>query len=437
MSAESINTDLLQRLVDTPIQSVAQEGPKILPDLLNHKKVASKVIETIADASRIEESPCIAIFGPWGTGKTGILNLVHKELGEEKYVWNCIDAWHNQRGDLVILEILRALCEKAGPDFKSAFLRLLWGVSGHAVDALIGMYLPGAPKAADVANAIKDAFPEGLPSSREQLIKDEFEKLTDRLTDNGSKRLVIAIDNLDRCRPEAALQVLETLYLITHVPNCAFILAADQQVLVSFLNREYRGTDFSGTKYLEKIFPYYYRVPDPWVAWEYKEGKKEEDEVLILLEFLIPLNNPWRTDEKTFAMVWHYFSQPRALRNPRRIKGILRRVLDYPFEEKDLREFGRSEMSQNLLFLVILSDLWPQVYEFFMTTDPDSWRTWLDYMAGPKVSRPQNGVLTDDPELQDFIYLVKKYNNGSFDRTVIGDQGWLWHYWEDVAELGL
>jgi hypothetical protein len=404
---------------------------------LNHKKVARKVVETIADASKVEESPCIAIFGPWGTGKTGILNLIHRELGEQKYVWNCTDAWHNQRADLVILEILRALCEKAGLDFKTAFFRLLRGISSHATDELIGMYLPGAPKAGDVAEAIKNAFPDGLPSSQEQIIKSEFEKVVDRLTENGKKRLVISIDNLDRCRPEAAIQVLETLFLITHVPNCAFIVAADQQVLVSFLNREYRGTDFSGTKYLEKIFPYYFRVPDPWVAWAYNEVNGAEDEVLALLEFLIPKDNPWRTDAGTFKMLWHYFSQPRALRNPRRMKRILRRVLDYKFEEDVLEKYGRAQLSQNLLFLVILSDLWPQVCEFFMTNDRATWRTWLDYMAAPKGKPPSKGVLLDDTELQDFLRLVRRYNDGSFDNTVIGYQERLWNYWEDVAELGL
>jgi hypothetical protein len=437
MSAKSIDTDLLQRLVDKPIQTDGPDKPKSLPDLLNHKKVARKVVETIADASKIEESPCIAIFGPWGTGKTGILNLVRKELGDEKYVWNCTDAWHNQRADLVILEILRELCEEAGPDFKTAFLRLLFGISGHAADAMIGMYLPGAPKAADVAKAIKEAFPEGLPSSREQLIKSEFEKVVEKLSGNGKKRLVIAIDNLDRCRPEAALEVLETLFLITHVPNCAFIVAADQQVLVSFLNREYKDTDFSGTKYLEKIFPYYFRVPDPWVAWAYKETKDNEDEVMVLLEFLIPKENPWRRDPKTFKMLWHYFSQPRALRNPRRIKRILRRVLDYKFEKDDLEEYGQVQLSQNLLFLVVLSDLWPQVYDFFMTSGPKSWRSWLDFMASRKGSPPSNGVLLNDYELQDFLFLVRKFNDGTFDDTIIGDQERLWNYWEDVAELGL
>jgi hypothetical protein len=288
-----------------------------------------------------------------------------------------------------------------------------------------------------VATAIQKAFSEAMPRSREQLIKTEFAKLVNRLTDSGKKRLVIAIDNLDRCRPEAALQVLETLFLITHVPNCAFIVAADQQVLVSFLNREYKGTDFSGTKYLEKIFPYYFRVPDPWVAWAHKNAEADEDEVLVLLEFLIPKDNPWRKDVKTFKMLWHYFSQPRALRNPRRIKRILRRVLDYDFEKKDLEEFGRAQLSENLLFLVILSDLWPQVFEFYMTTGPKSWRAWLDYMANRKGTPPLNGVLLDDSELQDFIFLVRKSNGGTFDDTIIGNQESLWLYMEDVAELGL
>ncbi len=312
---------------------------------------------------------------------------------------------HNQRDDLVILEILRVLFEGIEHDLSDCVLRLLWGVTGNMATALVEGYLPGV-KMKDIAEAIKKAYPNGFPPSREQLIKAEFAKLVDRVTEKGNKRLVIAIDNLDRCRPEAALRVLETLYLITHVPNCAFIVAADQQVLVSFLNREYKGTDFSGTKYREKVFPYYYRVPDPWVAWDHQYAKAEKDEVLALLEYLIDEKNPWRKDAETFEMVWFYFAHPRALRNPRRIKRILRRVTAYEFDRKDLENYSRATLSQNLLFLVILSDLWPQVLEFYMTCGQKAWREWLDYMAKPADEQPITGILLDDAELQDFLHLV-------------------------------
>ena len=46
-------------------------------------------------------------------------------------------------------------------------------------------------------------------------------------------------------------------------------------------------------------------------------------------------------------------------------------------------------------------------------------------------------VLINDRELQVFLYEVKKYNNRTFDNTVIGNQRELAYYLEDVAELGL
>jgi hypothetical protein len=428
-----LKTEILERLLDRSIQAKADA----LPDLLNHEKVAINVISTIEQTPKTEESPCIAIFGPWGTGKTGILNLIGRRLNPEKFVWYQIDAWHNQRGDLVILEILRMLFHSAGPDFKDVFLRLIWAFSGQTIPSLVTTFIPDPINPQHLAEAIHKAYPHGVPSSRESLIKAEFAKLTDRLTFNGAKRLVLAIDNLDRCRPEAAIHVLETLHLITHVPHCAFIIAADQQVLVSFLNREYRETDFSGTKYLEKVFPYYFRVPDPWVAWSHNETVNEGDEVIALLEFLIDKESAWRRDPDTFKLLWHFFSQPRALRNPRRIKRILRRVLYYTFDEKNLKKLPQSEIAQNLLFLVILSDLWPEAYEFFLTTTHVHWRGWLDYMSTGEGNPHPSWVLTQDRDLQGFLYEVMKYNKRTFDNTVIGIQKDLAQYLKVISNLGL
>ena len=423
-------------LRDDPITAISSNKVNEPCDLLEHDWVAECVFKTIQTADEKHESPCIAVFGPWGSGKTGILNLVKDKMVKADHVWVGVDAWHNQRNDLVILEMIRALAEKAGPDVQKTIYRLFWAFCGREALSLIDSYFP-AIKTKEALDAFEKSLPKGLPPSREQLIKDEFKQLSKKIVGVSKKRLVIVIDNLDRCRPEAALNALEAVFLISQTPNCAFVIAADQQVLVSFLDREYKDTNFSGTKYLEKVFPYYFRVPDPWVAWQHSDIEFQKDEILKLLNILINEEIPWRKDEETFKMIWHYLSQPRALRNPRRIKRILRRVLNYEFCKKDLKNHHRAELSQCLLFLVIVSDLWPQVYEFFTTTSSKGWLSWLEYMANPKGTQPVNGVLMHDLELQDFIRQVKEYNDDSFDDTAIGDQEELWPYMEDVAKLGL
>lgn len=425
-----INDDVLERLLDRKPEGKSGKKAK---DLLRHDQVAKKVTEAIDLSERIDVSPCIAIFGPWGTGKTNILNLIERELKAKKtkkYVWHYIDAWHNQQDNLIVLELLRGLISKCNGNMKATLLKLLWAVAGSAASALVKSVIPG-DMGEELTEAFKEGFSDEFPSSREQVIKDEFRKIVDDLTQNGKHRLVIAVDNLDRCRPEAALRMLESLFLLTDVQNCAYLVAADQQVLVSFLDREYRGTAFNGTKYLEKIFPYYFRVPDPWVAWEYYNARSEQDEVLKFLSHVVPHDSPWYADVEIRELLWYFCSQSRALRNPRRIKRLLFRLLTHPKQPKNEAD------AEPLLFLVILSDLWPDAYEFLLSTDPALWLRWLNYMATLEGAKPLVGVHLEDQELQDFIRQIWIYEEKSFEDSDIGNQESLWDTLDEIAELGL
>jgi hypothetical protein len=105
---------------------------------------------------------------------------------------------------------------------------------------------------------------------------EEFERLFKKLVKaiqrkTGKERVLIFIDELDRCSPKQVGSVLETLRTFLDVPSCIFIVAADQQVLEHALTeggaRQSTPTDSanpyysSGTAYLDKIF--HQQIPLP------------------------------------------------------------------------------------------------------------------------------------------------------------------------------
>lgn len=73
-----------------------------------------------------------------------------------------------------------------------------------------------------------------------------------RPTGKTPGRLVIFIDDLDRCLPEKAIQVLEALKLFLDVPGCIFVLALDNEAIESAIRRRYQG-EVKAREYLEKI----------------------------------------------------------------------------------------------------------------------------------------------------------------------------------------
>jgi hypothetical protein len=108
------------------------------------------------------------------------------------------------------------------------------------------------------------------PSSEEQF-EDLFKKLAKKV--KGKKkceRLVVFIDELDRCSPRQVVSALETLRTFLEVKDCVFVVAADQQVLEHALNDAARqATPFNpanpsysaASASLDTIFPHQLQVP--------------------------------------------------------------------------------------------------------------------------------------------------------------------------------
>ncbi len=108
------------------------------------------------------------------------------------------------------------------------------------------------------------------PSSEEQFEKLFRSLVTEIEKKERCERIVIFIDELDRCSPRQVVSALETLRTFLEIPSCVFVVAADQQVLEHALTRAARqSTPFNpanpyysaGSAYLDKIFQYQLQLP--------------------------------------------------------------------------------------------------------------------------------------------------------------------------------
>ena len=84
-------------------------------------------------------------------------------------------------------------------------------------------------------------------------------------------RLVVFIDDLDRCLPEKAIEVLEAIKLFVDAPGCVFILGLAQDVIARGVEIRYKdfvkegvlhkNHPIDGTRYLEKIIQLPFTIP--------------------------------------------------------------------------------------------------------------------------------------------------------------------------------
>lgn len=84
--------------------------------------------------------------------------------------------------------------------------------------------------------------------------QSNFQRLVQVLLDRPDRRrrLVVFVDDLDRCLPDKALQVLEALKLFLDVPGCVYVLGLDPEAIENAVRTRYQG-EVKVREYLEKI----------------------------------------------------------------------------------------------------------------------------------------------------------------------------------------
>src|SRR6185437_14399836 len=97
-------------------------------------------------------------------------------------------------------------------------------------------------------------------------IRDDLEWLGKRLkTENG--RFVVMIDDLDRCEPDKAVEVLQAINLLLNFDSFIVCLGIDARIITAAVEKHYEGllgtAGASGYEYLDKIVQIPFRIPEP------------------------------------------------------------------------------------------------------------------------------------------------------------------------------
>ena len=143
----------------------------------------------------------------------------------------------------------------------------------RAVDAAAGILLPGV-KVSEGISEVKRAWREAAPAEPELgdgqrfhlLFEDAVETLLKGIPggDKQPGRLIIFIDDLDRCEESTVVQLLESIKLYLGSPRCVFVLAIDESAVLAALERHWKGrSEDANREYLEKLFQAILPVPVP------------------------------------------------------------------------------------------------------------------------------------------------------------------------------
>lgn len=122
-------------------------------------------------------------------------------------------------------------------------------------------------KAKDVKpEDLKDFLRENDPGQQLRRGVREFRKdFTELLDETKVKRLVVIVDDLDRCTPDTVIETLEAIKLFLFVPHTAFIIGADERLIRYAVRRRFPELPGEraevGRDYLEKLIQFPVRIP--------------------------------------------------------------------------------------------------------------------------------------------------------------------------------
>lgn len=234
-----------------------------------YAKILSGIVSTYADGF------VLAINNEWGTGKTTFVKMWQQQLNIDGFQTLYFNAWENdfERNPLVaLMGELKSLVKSDSKEFKSLLKKgavITKNILPHLLKAIASKYIDTEI----LVNAIEDAS-----KSATEILSDEIKEYSEKKdgmkefreslsklieTTKGNKPVVFIIDELDRCRPSYAVELLEQVKHFFSVAGIVFVLSIDKTQLGYAIKGAYGNDKINTDEYLRRFIDIEYSIPDP------------------------------------------------------------------------------------------------------------------------------------------------------------------------------
>jgi formylglycine-generating enzyme required for sulfatase activity len=391
-------------------------------------------VETLVDVCKTASTPLtIGVFGTWGSGKTSLMRMVQKGLPDNFTVaW--FDAWKYDKEEslwraflLCILTALKKSAKGKGEPteefekmetllYRELEIEKVGGVTidlaklgGKVAQGLAQLSLSFIPGISTLTKLVEElqsgaassATDEALGAIQRERTKIYIEhvrfleqfhgKFTDLIEQHIlPNRLVVFVDDLDRCLPEKAIEVLEAIKLFVDAPGCVFMLGLDQDIIARGIEMKYRELGenkdaegkgqftIQGIRYLEKIIqlPFYILPADRSDMGDFVQG----------------LTADWPHAECPKVFAAGLGDNPRQIKRTVNVFLMLWNLA----EKRQERLLGRIKPIR-LAKVVAIQSVYPDLYNLLLKEEPrylraleEYYRLELSHELGPEKEKTEN-----------------------------------------------
>lgn len=222
----------------------------------------------------------MALDSPFGSGKTTFVRMLEVDLQEKSHHCIYFNAWQNDYAIDPLVALVSAIEVEFGShreEFKileqhaTKFVErmgvnVLRKTTGIDLDVEKKHFLPEE-------NDCVKTFKEQQKALKE--FRSGLKKLVETLVSESESKVVIFVDELDRCKPTFAIHLLERIKHLFDIPNMIFVLSTDKGQLEECVKGIY-GAGTNGSEYLRRFIDFEFALPDT----------SSKDNIMILLSRL-------------------------------------------------------------------------------------------------------------------------------------------------------
>lgn len=239
------------------------------------------VVEFVRDLIKQLEGPFVlALDSPWGTGKTTMVRMLRASLKRDGFASVYFNAWKEDYVSDPLIPMVAAIDELkvADPEAEKRFGDRMVTVkrvaSKVAKRGFVAAVKLGTMNALDLDEVAEDVLSSAAGEVADDLVsafkqeKKSLEHFREALegavkavqSEDSSKPLVFFIDELDRCRPTFAIELLERVKHLFDVKNLVFVLSVDKKQLEAITAAVY-GERIDAPDYLRRFFELEFGIP--------------------------------------------------------------------------------------------------------------------------------------------------------------------------------
>ncbi|WP_326716510.1 KAP family P-loop NTPase fold protein [Vagococcus jeotgali] len=253
----------------------------------------------------------------WGTGKTvflkqleylgnineineNIVNLDKKVINSFKSKYNVFyfNAWEHDLYDNPLESLIYSLLmkmasiednEKIQGEMVKVITKTLKKIGILSANTMVKIITNGSIEIKDLVSNDEDPIPKITSIEKK---REAINELLEGLLGDSNEKILIIIDELDRCKPSYAVKLLEVVKHFFINDQIVFLFGSNKKELSETVKHEY-GNNFDGYKYLNRFFDFEFTLPkiDRKIYAQNKIGNKmthndvRYKEALIVIEY--------------------------------------------------------------------------------------------------------------------------------------------------------